>query len=67
MLGMRHYPHFDMASTPLNREALKESDLVFLVTDHSAYDYPWLASQARLIVDTRNAFKGIAGDHIFPA
>ena len=65
--GMRHYPHFDLASTPLDEGALKEADLVLLVTDHSAYDYAWIASQARLIVDTRNAFKGIDGKHIYPA
>jgi UDP-N-acetyl-D-glucosamine dehydrogenase len=65
--GMRHYPHFDLVSTPLDEAALTESDLVLLVTDHSAYDYAWIASQARLIVDTRNAFKGIAGKHIYPA
>jgi len=64
---MRHYPHFDLTSTPLDEGALKESDLVLLVTDHSAYDYAWIASQARLIVDTRNAFKGIEGKHIYPA
>jgi UDP-N-acetyl-D-glucosamine dehydrogenase len=65
--GMRHYPHFDLISTPLDERALIETDLVLLVTDHSAYDYAWIASQARLIVDTRNAFKGIAGKHIYPA
>jgi UDP-N-acetyl-D-glucosamine dehydrogenase len=65
--GMRHYPHFDLPSTPLNERTLQEADLVLLVTDHSAYDYAWIASQARLIVDTRNAFKGIDGDHIYPA
>ncbi|MDP2044988.1 MAG: nucleotide sugar dehydrogenase, partial [Deltaproteobacteria bacterium] len=65
--GMRHYPHFDLASTPLDERTLKEADLVLLVTDHSTYDYTWIASQARLIVDTRNAFQGIAGKHIYPA
>jgi UDP-N-acetyl-D-glucosamine dehydrogenase len=65
--GMRHYPHFDLVSTPLNEAVVREADLVLLVTDHSAYDYGWLASQARLIVDTRNAFRGIAGKHIYPA
>jgi UDP-N-acetyl-D-glucosamine dehydrogenase len=65
--GMRHYPHFDLTSTPLNERTFQETDLVLLVTDHTAYDYAWIASQARLIVDTRNAFKGIKGDHIYPA
>lgn len=65
--GMRRYPGFDMTSAPLTAETLGKVDLVLLVTDHSAYDYPWIASQAKLIVDTRNAFKGIKGDHIYPA
>jgi len=53
-----------MESTPLSEKVLQNADLVLLVTDHTAYDYPWLASEARLIVDTRNAFKGPAGDLI---
>jgi UDP-N-acetyl-D-glucosamine dehydrogenase len=65
--GMRHYPHFDLVSTPLDEKSLNESDLVLLVTDHTAYDYAWIAGQARLIVDTRNAFAGIEGSHIYPA
>jgi UDP-N-acetyl-D-glucosamine dehydrogenase len=65
--GMRRYPGFDMTSTPLTAESLGGADLTLLVTDHSAYDYPWIASQAKLIVDTRNAFQGIKGDHIYPA
>ena len=67
LMGMRHYPHFNLKSTPLTEKVLQDSDLVLLVTDHSAYDYPWLASQARLIVDTRNAFRGLPGTHIYPA
>jgi UDP-N-acetyl-D-glucosamine dehydrogenase len=65
--GMRHYPQIDMTSTPLTAETLQEADLVLLVTDHSAYDYSWIASQARLIVDTRNAFKNQASAHIYQA
>jgi UDP-N-acetyl-D-glucosamine dehydrogenase len=65
--GMRHYPGLDLTSTPLTAEALQQADLVLLVTDHTAYDYAWIASQARLIVDTRNAFKGVPGDHIYLA
>jgi UDP-N-acetyl-D-glucosamine dehydrogenase len=65
--GMRHYPHFDLKSTPLHEEVLQDSDLVLLVTDHTAYDYPWLASRGRLIVDTRNAFRGLPGSHIYLA
>jgi len=65
--GMLHYPDFDLESTPLTAETLQEADLVLLVTDHSHYDYAWIASQAHLIVDTRNAFKNQAGAHIYQA
>jgi UDP-N-acetyl-D-glucosamine dehydrogenase len=66
-IGGRHYPGLEMTSIPLTAETLKEADLVLLVTDHAAYDYHWIAAEAKLIVDTRNAFKGQAGEHIFVA
>lgn len=65
--GGRHYPELNLASTPLTDQVLQEADCVLLVTDHSAYDYAWIASQARLIVDTRNAFKDQPAAHIIPA
>jgi UDP-N-acetyl-D-mannosaminuronate dehydrogenase len=46
---------------------LQDSDLVLLVTDHTVYDFAWIASQAWLIVDNRNAFNGIVGEHIYRA
>jgi UDP-N-acetyl-D-glucosamine dehydrogenase len=64
---MRHYPDLDMASVPLTPEALQQADLILLVTDHSVLDYAWIAQEARLIVDTRNAFKDHKGPHIYPA
>jgi len=65
--GGRHYPDLIMNSVPLTDQILKGADCVLLVTDHSVYDYAWIASQAPLIVDTRNAFKGLQGDHIVQA
>lgn len=56
-----------MTSVPLTDQVLNEADCVLLVTDHSAYDYAWIASQAPLIVDTRNAFKDQQGAHIIQA
>jgi len=35
------------------------ADCVVVVTDHSAFDYHQLVENARLIVDTRNALKGM--------
>ena len=40
-------------------ENLAEYDCVLIVTDHSTYDYPRVVREARLVVDTRNATKGI--------
>jgi len=51
-----------MKSTPL--ENLEQYDCVLIVTDHSEYDYRQIAGTAKLLVDTRNATKGIDGDHI---
>jgi UDP-N-acetyl-D-glucosamine dehydrogenase len=40
-------------------ENLGEYDCVVIVTDHSDYDYTRIVGEARLVVDTRNATKGI--------
>jgi len=46
-----------MKNTPL--DDLEQYDAVVIVTDHSSYDYRAIVEQARLVVDTRNATKGI--------
>ncbi|MBI4715912.1 MAG: nucleotide sugar dehydrogenase [Nitrospirae bacterium] len=43
---------------------LQKYDCIVIVTNHSSYDYPKVAEQASLIVDTRNAMKGISSDKI---
>jgi UDP-N-acetyl-D-glucosamine dehydrogenase len=40
------------------------ADCVVIITDHSAVDYPRLARNASLIVDTRNALRGIDSANI---
>lgn len=52
----RHYA-LNMTSTPL--KMIPEFDCVVIVTDHSDYDYPSIVSKAKLVVDTRNATRGI--------
>ena len=49
----------DLKISRFNRETLKSSDCVVIVTDHSNVDYRFLAKNARLIVDTRNTLKDI--------
>jgi len=51
---MRHHS-LQMDSQPLNEAYLKSLDCLVIVTDHSQYDFDWIAQQCRLIVDTRNA------------
>ena len=55
---MRKY-HFTMSSKALTEELLREADLVMIITDHSQYDYHWVVENASLVVDTRNATKGV--------
>ena len=45
--------HFDLKSVPLNADTLCRYDCVVLATDHDAFDYAMLLSEAALIVDTR--------------
>jgi UDP-N-acetyl-D-glucosamine dehydrogenase len=47
----------NMTSTPL--DDLGQFDAAIIVTDHSSYDYPAIVEQSQLVVDTRNATKGI--------
>jgi len=44
--------------------AAAEADCVVIVTDHSSFDYKALVERAALIVDTRNALKGIRSGKI---
>ncbi|SFS16814.1 UDP-N-acetyl-D-glucosamine dehydrogenase [Granulicella pectinivorans] len=57
----RHY-NLNMTSTPLDN--LSQYDCVLIVTDHSDYDYQQIVNESKLVVDTRNATKGIASTKI---
>jgi UDP-N-acetyl-D-glucosamine dehydrogenase len=52
----------ELASEPVS--LADAADCVVIVTDHTAFDYPTLAKAARLIVDTRNALKGIVSNNV---
>ena len=56
---MRHYD-LKKSSVPLTKESLKTYDCVVIATDHSSYDCGFILKHASLIVDTRNAMKGLA-------
>ena len=46
-------------SKPLTKELLSKVDCSVIVTDHSNFNYDLIVSHSKLIVDTRNALKGI--------
>jgi len=52
---------FKMESTPISPEVLAEMDAVIIITDHSAYDFAEIVKHSNLVIDTRNATKGIKG------
>ncbi|MCC6254461.1 MAG: nucleotide sugar dehydrogenase [Ignavibacteriaceae bacterium] len=58
---------FDLTSVELSKNNLSKYDLVLLSTDHSNYNYKFIASNAKLIVDTRNAFEkaGVKSEKVF--
>jgi UDP-N-acetyl-D-glucosamine dehydrogenase len=37
------------------------------VTDHTAYDYPWIVKNAQLVIDTRNACKEVKSEKVVKA
>jgi len=43
---------------------LGQYDCIVIVTDHSDYDYRGIVQQAKLVVDTRNATRGIESEKI---
>jgi UDP-N-acetyl-D-glucosamine dehydrogenase len=51
---MRQYD-FGLVSVALTAESLASFDAVLITTDHSSYDYEFIAANAQLVVDARNA------------
>ncbi len=54
--------NLNMTCTPLN--TLEQYDCVLIMTDHSSYDYQEIVDQSQLVVDSRNATKGIQSSKI---
>jgi UDP-N-acetyl-D-glucosamine dehydrogenase len=57
-------PHFTVGEVSLDSQeltemALRSADCILIVTNHVGYDWDWVVRSAQLVVDTRNATKGI--------
>ena len=61
-LGKTRRHDFELFSVDLSAETLAQYDAVLIATDHSCFDYDLIVRHARLVVDTRNATRGVI-DH----
>jgi UDP-N-acetyl-D-glucosamine dehydrogenase len=62
-----HVPSLKMEGLKLDSvplEAAAAADCVVIITDHKAFDYRLLVEKAPLIVDSRNALKGVVSEKI---
>lgn len=53
------YDGISMKSVDLTAEVIAAQDCTLITTDHTSVDYSWVVENSRLIVDTRNATRGI--------
>ncbi|MBV6478507.1 MAG: UDP-N-acetyl-D-glucosamine 6-dehydrogenase [Ignavibacteria bacterium] len=63
---LRKY-EFSKKSVKLTKKNISKYDLVLLSTDHSYFDYKFIFENAKIIVDTRNAFKNFLGKKLYKA
>ncbi len=57
---MRHST-LTLGSVQLTKAEVEQADCVVVATDHEDYDYQWVVDTASMVVDTRNATRGLAG------
>ena len=55
---------YDLQMTRAELRDLGQYDCVLIVTDHSDYDYKGIVEESQLVVDTRNATRGIQSPKI---
>ena len=48
----------------LNASKIKSFDACAIITNHSKIDYNLISQNSNLVIDTRNVFPNIEGDHI---
>lgn len=54
----------NMVSEPeLSKELLESSDIVVITTDHTCFDYKFIAENSKVVIDTRNACKNLENRH----
>jgi UDP-N-acetyl-D-glucosamine dehydrogenase len=56
--------HYDLDMYCASIDELDQYDCLLIVTDHSSYDYARIVRESKLVVDTRNATRGIQSKNI---
>jgi UDP-N-acetyl-D-glucosamine dehydrogenase len=59
-----HGRHYDLNMTCTPLENLGQFDAVLIVTDHTSYDYRRIVAESQLVIDTRNATKGLNATNV---
>ncbi len=61
--------NYNLYSVDLKKDSIRLYDLIILTTDHDDYDYDFIYKHAKLILDTRNAFKikGLSDGKVYKA
>jgi UDP-N-acetyl-D-glucosamine dehydrogenase len=49
----------EIRTVPMTEDLLRNADLVLITTDHSTFDYEFIANNSRVVFDTRNAMKHV--------
>jgi UDP-N-acetyl-D-glucosamine dehydrogenase len=57
--------HMDLNFCSVPEDKVDGVDCAVICTNHKVFDYDRIAKRFPLVVDTRNALKGLPGDHIF--
>ena len=62
--AVEHGSH-ELTGISIEEAVAAGTDCAVIVTDHKAFDYPGIVASFPLVVDTRNALKGIKSETIF--
>ena len=61
MGAIARMPDLPMRSVELSDELIRSSQAIIVVTNHTEFDFQRFMNSAKLIVDTRGAFRGMSG------
>lgn len=67
LTGTRERKETKRMSMPLTAETLRDYDAVIIATDHTGVDYSLIASEAQLVIDTRNIMPAGAKSQVVKA